>query len=90
MDKLRAGRLVLTFVAAVTGISPFLADWNETHIHSAQWPPYAKFQDGQKLLMGARSTDGRSLRDGGTCRPAVMHVVWAWVASAASGWSGRR
>lgn len=51
--KLRAGRLVLTFAAAVTGITPFLADWNHTHIYNEKWPPHAKFHNAQTLSMGA-------------------------------------
>lgn len=53
MNKLRAGRVILTFAAAVTGISPFLADWNETHIRNVKWPPHAKFHNGQTLSMAA-------------------------------------
>ena len=53
MNKLRAGRLVLSFAAAVTGITPFLADWNKTHIYNEMWPPHAKFHNGQTLSMGA-------------------------------------
>lgn len=53
MNKLLAGRLVLTCAAAVTGITPFLADWNETHIYNEKWPPHAKFHNAQTLSMGA-------------------------------------
>ena len=53
MNRLLAGRLVLTFAAAVTGITPFLADWNETHIYNEKWPPHAKFHNAQTLSMGA-------------------------------------
>ena len=53
MRRSRAGRLVLTFVAAVTGISPFLADWNETHIYNHNWPPHAKFHNAQTISMAA-------------------------------------
>ena len=51
--KLRTGRVVLTFAAAVTGISPYLADWNHTHIYNEKWPPHAKFHNAQTLSMGA-------------------------------------
>lgn len=53
MNKLRAGRLTLTFAAAATAITPFLADWNHTHIYNEKWPPHAKFHNGQTLAMGA-------------------------------------
>lgn len=44
---------MLTFSAAVTGITSFLADWSETHIHNLLWPPHAKFHNAQTLSMGA-------------------------------------
>lgn len=31
-------RGLLTVVAGITGIVPYLADWNETHIHNPNWP----------------------------------------------------
>lgn len=47
------GRAVISAVALMTAISPFLADWNETHIYNPFWPPHAKFHNGQTMLMGA-------------------------------------
>lgn len=51
-ERVRAGRLVLTFAAAMTAISPFVADGNETHIHDKHWPPHARFPNAQTLSMG--------------------------------------
>ncbi|GAA2408032.1 DUF6640 family protein [Nonomuraea africana] len=48
-----AGKIVLTATALFTAISPFVADWNETHIHNPNWPPHAKFHNGQTMSMGA-------------------------------------
>lgn len=31
-------RGLLTLVATITGIAPFVADWNETHIYNPNWP----------------------------------------------------
>lgn len=30
----------------------FLADWNETHIFNKNWPPHAKFHNGQTMSLG--------------------------------------
>ncbi|MGL4395194.1 MAG: DUF6640 family protein [Hyphomicrobium sp.] len=45
------GRLLLSFVAVFTAVSPFLADWNETHIFNPAWPPHAKFHNAQTMAM---------------------------------------
>ena len=31
---------------------PFLADWNETHVHSPTWPPHAQFHNALTMRMG--------------------------------------
>ena len=45
-------RILLTPVALFTCAGPFIADWNETHIHNPRWPPHAKFHNGQTMSMG--------------------------------------
>lgn len=45
------GRIVLTIVALFTAVSPYLADWNETHIYNPHWPPHAKFHNGQTMAV---------------------------------------
>ena len=50
--KLLTGRVILTVIAAGTIVSPFLADWNDTHIYNALWPPHAKFHNAQTMVMG--------------------------------------
>ncbi|MCX5449307.1 DUF6640 family protein [Streptomyces nigrescens] len=47
-----AGKVLLTVVAVFTGISPYVADWNETHVLNPLWPPHAKFHNGQTMAMG--------------------------------------
>jgi uncharacterized protein DUF6640 len=47
-----AGRLLLSFVAVVTSISPILADFNETHIFNPAWLPHARFHSGMSISMG--------------------------------------
>lgn len=46
------GRLLLSFVAVVAAVTPYLADWNETHIHNPAWSPHAKFHVGHTMLLG--------------------------------------
>jgi hypothetical protein len=48
-----AARIIVTMVAVFTMVSPYLADWNETHIYNPRWPPHAKFHNAQTLLMGS-------------------------------------
>jgi hypothetical protein len=46
------GKLLLSFVAAVAAVTPYLADWNETHIYNPTWSPHAKFHVGHTMLLG--------------------------------------
>ncbi|NOT73543.1 MAG: acetyltransferase [Cyclobacteriaceae bacterium] len=52
-SKLSAGRILLTILGLFTAISPYLADWNETHIYNPAWPPHAKFHNAQTMVLGA-------------------------------------
>ncbi|KAI9703112.1 MAG: hypothetical protein M1820_005984 [Bogoriella megaspora] len=47
------GRILLTLIAINTGVGPYIADFNKTHIYNPNWPPHAKFHDGQTMSMGA-------------------------------------
>jgi hypothetical protein len=53
MPEVTAARVCLTLNAVLTGIFPFVADWNHTHIFNPRWPPHAKFHNGQTMSMGA-------------------------------------
>lgn len=52
MRGLRVGAWIITFVALVTIFGPYLADWNETHIHNPRWPPHAKYHNAQTMAFG--------------------------------------
>ena len=47
------GKLLISLVALFTAISPYLADWNETHIYNPLWLPHAKFHNAQTMVLGA-------------------------------------
>jgi|GEM_PF-910983 len=47
-----AGRIILCFFGLFTLISPYVADWNATHIYTPQWPPHAKFHNAQTMVLG--------------------------------------
>jgi hypothetical protein len=48
-----AGRIILCFTGLFTLISPYVADWNATHIYNPRWPPHAKFHNAQTMVLGA-------------------------------------
>lgn len=47
------GRIIVSLVAIFTSVSPYLADWNVTHIYNPLWPPHAKFHNAQTMVLGA-------------------------------------
>ena len=49
--RLLTGRIILSVIAVGTIVSPFLADWNATHIYNPTWPPHAKFHNAQTMSM---------------------------------------
>ncbi len=43
---------LISFVALFTAISPFLTDFNSTHVYNAAWPGHARFHNGQTMTTG--------------------------------------
>ena len=43
---------IITAVAVFTIVSPYVADWNVTHIYNPLWPPHAKFHNAQTMILG--------------------------------------
>jgi hypothetical protein len=48
----KIGKLLISFVALFTAVSPYLADWNVTHIYNPAWTPHAKFHNAQTMVLG--------------------------------------
>jgi len=46
-------RTLLTLTALTTTFGPFLADFSTTHVYNPNWPPHAKFHNGQTMSTGA-------------------------------------
>lgn len=47
----RSGKILLTFLAVFTAVSPYIADWNTSHIYNPDWPPHAKFYNAQTVTL---------------------------------------
>ncbi|KAK1070131.1 hypothetical protein LTR12_003468 [Friedmanniomyces endolithicus] len=45
-------RLLLTLIALITIIVPYLADYNPTHVFNPTWPGHARFHNGQTMSLG--------------------------------------
>jgi hypothetical protein len=48
----KIGKLLISLVAVFTAGSPYLADWNVTHIYNPAWTPHAKFHNAQTMVLG--------------------------------------
>jgi hypothetical protein len=66
MDPMRrnSGRLLISLAAIVTAVVPWLADWNDSHIFSAQWSPHARFHGVTSLGMAT------------TLSPIALWLLW--------------
>ena len=94
MKRSAAGRSIVTFVALFTIISPYVADWNETHIYNPHWPPHAKVHNAQTMLLGLLLGVGalwyawKPVRDAGSrhihFRVALWFAAAYWVTQSLS------
>jgi hypothetical protein len=50
--KLNPSRFTISVIGVFTSLSPFLADFNQTHVFNPLWPPHAKFHNGQTMTLG--------------------------------------
>ena len=53
MPALTSGRALLTLSAIAQTSGAYIADWNETHVLNPNWPPHARFHNGQTMSMSA-------------------------------------
>ncbi|MEW2165600.1 DUF6640 family protein [Streptomyces sp. NPDC007084] len=52
-NRISLGKILISVPAVIAGVGPYVADWNETHIHNPNWPPHAKFHNAQTMSLGA-------------------------------------
>ncbi len=83
--KYMTGKLLMSFLAVFTIVSPFLADWNETHIFNPLWTPHAKFHNAQTMtlavLLGSAALLFLWKRRASALEllPAVLFVTFYWL-----------
>ena len=83
--KLITGRVILSVIAIGAIVSPFLADWNATHIYNPLWTPHAKFHNAQTMtmavLLGLSGMFFLWRRPGGGADvvPAIVLIALYWV-----------
>src|ERR1700730_5543850 len=51
MNKIRAGRILLTLVLAATPVLSFILDWSPNHLLNPLWHPHARFHGALLLFM---------------------------------------
>lgn len=52
MNRFSIGRWLFSLNVLIVGVGGFLADWNATHLSNPNWPPHAKFHNGQTMATG--------------------------------------
>ncbi len=53
LPALTSGKILVSLIGLFTAVSPYLADWNVTHIYNPAWPAHAKFHNAQTMVLGA-------------------------------------
>ncbi|KAF2109411.1 hypothetical protein BDV96DRAFT_585541 [Lophiotrema nucula] len=52
MANLTLGKSLLALIGLATAIGPYIADWSKTHVLNPNWPPHARFHNGQTMSTG--------------------------------------
>lgn len=55
MKRLTWGKWLISLVAVLTIILPFVADYNATHIFNPNWSGHSKYHNAQAIMMGTFS-----------------------------------
>lgn len=50
--KFPLGKILITIVGLLLICGTWLADYNATHVFKPNWPPHAKFHNGQTMFLG--------------------------------------
>lgn len=87
VDRAQISRWLISLIALLTIVAPFVADWNVTHIYNPRWPPHAKFHNAHTMLLGAL-LGGFTLwllwRESCSQRLAIVVAALYWLAQAGS------
>jgi hypothetical protein len=51
--KIPFGKILLSLISLALGVGAWVADYNETHVFNPNWPPHAKFHNGQTMFFGS-------------------------------------
>jgi hypothetical protein len=50
--KISTSKIILSLLGLFTSISPYLANWNITHIYNPEGTTHAKFHNAQTIVLG--------------------------------------